>query len=312
MPFISDTNGLHHLNNRFVTVGNSGGVASSLNGGMTWTTHETGIDDRLTDIAFLNGQYVAVGFSEAVFTSPDLNTWTTRDTGFGGSQIIATNSQFIVSNPAGTSPDGINWTPFTPPIWVRINFGRIGFDSELGLYNLAASTLYANTPGNALTDWETFSFPATSQLKSMVSGNGVVVAIGDDGLLLTSPVETGGYEAWLTVNLAALPAIFQLPSADPDGDGITNLEEYARGTDPNNHTAPLPLTVRRTSFGPEVSWQQRDGVDDLQTVLQFSKDLESSSNEGVSLNRAGTTLTGRVTGETGSSEELYMRVSWSL
>lgn len=110
MPFISDTRGLHYLNGRFVTVGNGGGIASSTDNGLAWTTHDSGTDTRLTDIAYLNGRYIAVGFSEEIYSSPDLKTWTARESEYAGSPIVTGRGKFIAFNPAGTSTDGITWT----------------------------------------------------------------------------------------------------------------------------------------------------------------------------------------------------------
>ena len=316
MPFISDTTGLHYLNGRFVTVGNSGGVASSTDGGRTWTTHDTaGISTRLTDIAYANGLYVAMGFSTDTYTSPDLVTWTTRTSGYGGSEIINAGGEFLISNPTATSADGVNWTPVTVPSWVRIRFGTLGYDSELGVYSLNSSLMYSSSPDTDLTEWTSYNFPSTRSLTGIAEGNGVVVGVGSDGLLMVTPTEAGGYESWVTVNLDGVPSALQTPSTDADADGITNLEEYARGTDPNAPNEPtshLPVDIRTTSFGPEVSWQQREGTSDLGTTLQYSDDMENWSSVGVSVSSDGASWTGRVTGEAGSRKGLYIRVIWSL
>ena len=310
MPFISDSTGLHFLNGRFVTVGNSGGVASSVDGGRTWTTHATEIDTRLTDIAYANGQYVAVGFSTDVYTSPDLDSWTTRAVGVGSGQIEGANGQFILFRPAATSPDGVTWTQFTPS--ANIGFGTTGADPELGVYTLLNSRLHANAPGAAITEWTVINFQSTGRLQGIAGGNGVVVGVGSDGLLLSTPLEAGGYDTWVTANLADQPVSLTAPNADPDTDEVTNLEEYVRGTDPRMHTSPLPVELRRTSFGPEATWRQRDDIDDVETVVEYSTDLKNWSDAGVSLNTAGTEHTARVTGEPGAAGELYLRVNWSL
>ncbi len=53
------------------------------------------------------------------------------------------------------------------------------------------------------------------------------------------------YESWAAANpdLAALPEVSRLPGADPDGDGVPNLLEYALGGDPllaGDSVQPMP------------------------------------------------------------------------
>jgi hypothetical protein len=43
-------------------------------------------------------------------------------------------------------------------------------------------------------------------------------------------------------------------TADPDGDGMSNLEEYIAGTDPLNEAACLALEARLDSGQIEVAW----------------------------------------------------------
>jgi len=60
---------------------------------------------------------------------------------------------------------------------------------------------------------------------------------------------------------------------------------------------------------PDLQWE---GIDDVTTSIQYSNDLKTWHSEGVSLDSAGGDFTGRVTGEAGAVEELFVRVSWAL
>lgn len=49
------------------------------------------------------------------------------------------------------------------------------------------------------------------------------------------------YDSWAATALAGLPALAQLPTADPDNDGLANLLEYALDTNPTAPTAGVPV-----------------------------------------------------------------------
>lgn len=72
----------------------------------------------------------------------------------------------------------------------------------------------------------------------------------------------------------------QLPTADPDGDGWTNLEESQAGTDPNSGVPPLgiirPAVLQHPNFPTvfTISWPSLEGK---QYTLQASPDLSAGS-----------------------------------
>ena len=71
------------------------------------------------------------------------------------------------------------------------------------------------------------------------------------------------YEAWAAGNFTpeqlADPAIGGR-MADPDGDGLTNGQEFLAGTDPWNANSVLQVTkVRRTAEGLELGWNSVPG-----------------------------------------------------
>lgn len=105
------------------------------------------------------------------------------------------------------------------------------------------------------------------------------------GLFLDS-----SYDFWARSALAGRPAAETGPLADPDGDGIVNLLEYAFGLDPLQRDASPPYFIRNqsTSGGSPffvVEYRQREGgtgqpgIDytaaGLRYVVEGSTDLQS-------------------------------------
>jgi hypothetical protein len=113
--------------NQFIAVGRSHEPDAILasSDGVNWTLQSTGITGGLSGVASSESQFIAVGFSGAITTSPDGATWTERSTGrmsgsidgvtWGGDQFVAVGSnQDNYSNSnigvALTSQDGAIWT----------------------------------------------------------------------------------------------------------------------------------------------------------------------------------------------------------
>lgn len=185
-------------------------------------------------------------------------------------------------------------------------------DPELGLYSLLDSRMFANAPDAELDDWQRIDFRSTARLNGIAGGNGIVVGVGSDGLVMATPVEAGGYDAWATVQLAGVSVALKAPGADADGDGAANIEEYARGTSPTGPTAQLPISIARSQLGVTAFWTQDPDIDDVTTTIQYSNDLKTWTSSGVLLDVTFDSYSARVTGEPGVSDELYLRVVWSL
>lgn len=64
----------------YVAVGNSGEIITSPNG-TAWTSHASGTTNDLSGIAWSGTQFVAVGELGTILTSPDGITWTLRASG---------------------------------------------------------------------------------------------------------------------------------------------------------------------------------------------------------------------------------------
>ena len=163
-------------NGKFVAVASSGSgnrVMTSANG-TYWTSRTSASNSNWQGITYADGQFVAVG-SNAVMTSPDGITWTSRTAPNGEWQAITNCGGLFVatatwgSNYVMTSTNGIDWTVRTPaftwshdavacsasvPRFVSVSqFGR-GWSSADGISNWSIQN-----PG-AIVDIRTVAFGA--------------------------------------------------------------------------------------------------------------------------------------------------------
>jgi len=161
---------------KFVAVASSGSgnrVMTSTNG-TYWTSRTSASNSNWQGIAYADGLFVAVG-SNAVMTSPDGITWTSRTAPNGEWQAITNCGGLFVatatwgSNYVMTSTNGIDWTVRTPayawshdavacsasvPRFVSVSqFGR-GWSSADGISNWSIQN-----PG-AIVDIRTVAFGA--------------------------------------------------------------------------------------------------------------------------------------------------------
>lgn len=316
---------LRRLNNLWVVGLNDGSVAHSVDG-LTWTAHDVPGASSIQDVAYGEGVYVAVAFSENLYTSPDLVTWTTRSIANSDadnfSNVEFGNGRFVAFKSFGVpalSEDGINWTQLNSTRKVVANFGT-GFDSELGFYTLHPNErvmywLADSTIDDEFIDGARYASGITPS--AMASGNGVLVMVGGSGLLMSTPVSSDAYDAWVLVKFG--PGTSDAVSGinrDPEGDGVSNLEEYARGTNPLDITEMIPVTFRQTAFGPELTYVQRSGLNDVNATIQYSTDLEfwSSFNvtrEIVDLEDGTEEVTARAVGYE-NAKEIYLRATWEF
>ncbi len=102
------------------TAGTSGTLFLTSPDGSTWTAQPTIDNVAITDIAFGNGMFVAVGrmagklhTSGAVLTSSDGEHWTQNNFDVEFTSIVYGDGTFVLLgyNDSYTSADGANWTP---------------------------------------------------------------------------------------------------------------------------------------------------------------------------------------------------------
>jgi hypothetical protein len=128
------------LNGNFIAVGGSGKILTSPDG-TTWTARNSGVTTELRDVAYGDGRYVVAGFGGTLLSSTDLVTWEKFNSGNA-------NNLYGVAFGNGTFlavGDGIAWTSSNGLLWrLRGQTGRSFRTLEFGNSQFLASS--ENTP----------------------------------------------------------------------------------------------------------------------------------------------------------------------
>ncbi|MDP3849270.1 MAG: autotransporter-associated beta strand repeat-containing protein [Luteolibacter sp.] len=194
-----------------------------------------------------------------------------------------------------------------------------GLNSDL----LTAATGTLDISGATLTVTEIGAFSQPSYViaeGSTLTGTfasvppGYSVAYNGSQAILTK-VAGSDYDTWKAGFTFAAPAD-SLPTADPDGDGLTNQQEYAFGLNPTLGTSVNPITVPLNKTTGTFTYTRRklSLVTPLAYTVKTSTDLATwtpASISGESITAAGDIETVVVTlsGAPLSAPKLFVRVS---
>ncbi|MGZ0655922.1 hypothetical protein ACWPKS_09980 [Coraliomargarita sp. W4R72] len=278
-------------------------------------------------VAFGDGVYALVGQTSDVATSTNLSTWTDRTP--AASAIPASFTQVTFDGNRFFTESTKPYVSSNSGLWEILSsapsVGRRGFlqSSVLGTISFGLSSRLAiNHPADDADDWLTIYIPTSASLNDGAEGNGVFVGVGDNGVILASPVLGPDYAAWVLANFGSSPSPADIsPYADPEGDGIANIQEYARDTDPNNLTQALGLNISNelidpfagTPYSATLTFDVASAITEVASIVEFSKDLEDWRSNGVVLNQSSTgpltTITATLEGTT-AAPPLFMRVTW--
>ncbi|MDB6111595.1 MAG: cell wall/surface repeat protein, partial [Pedosphaera sp.] len=162
--------------------------------GRDWAEQIPGTTNALVAVTAGNGRLVAVGNNGVIVTSTDATNWSTVvspttiplwSVAYGAGQFVAvggTNHATIIN-----SPDGVNWTAQSgvasyDPLYA-VTYGQNQF-VVVGQTNVSklATTL---TSADGL-NWTPRTSTAANNLRSITSGNGLYVAVGDRATLVVS------------------------------------------------------------------------------------------------------------------------------
>jgi photosystem II stability/assembly factor-like uncharacterized protein len=195
---------------RYVAVGDRGTVLTSSDA-RTWTQALPAVTiARLNNVLFGANQFVAVGEEGTVVHSRDGTRWEAAPSGVTGwlrgiaFAGAAERKIWIVTGQSGTilrSADGIQWFLSDPPPEDL----ECVVTTHTGLYQtyFYPKFLAVGSNGGAFTidvygGAENFPTGTTARLRSLANGNGVFVAVGENGTVLTSQRPAG---PWSPLNL---------------------------------------------------------------------------------------------------------------
>jgi hypothetical protein len=179
----AELHGVAYGASTFVAVGriNSGYLYTSTDAA-TWSTATEFASCQFNGLAFVNGQFVAVGFHGGLFTSPDGTAWTQRSWGWGTFQSVAYgNGRYaaVAAGYAASSTDGAAWEVTSTP--VGSGYG-VAFGG--GTFVAVGSKVLTSVDGAA---WTVQPYTPPQQLNGVVYDGTQFVAVGLNGTVLTSP-----------------------------------------------------------------------------------------------------------------------------
>ncbi|YCM46677.1 hypothetical protein V2O64_11665 [Verrucomicrobiaceae bacterium 227] len=195
LPTPNHLNIITELNGKWIAAGEYGTILSSTDA-QNWTLHPTGYDKSITDVAYGNGIYLALGSDNRhILTSPDLETWTIdrpANVPFNPKGILFRSGKFwLVGSDSSvcTSLDGLTWEQ--SKIDDDFRFLR-GLSYGGGLYMVIATDAYIATSPDGITWTErptgiTFEDGNKDSFLSSQYLNGRYVIGGAEGTLLSSP-----------------------------------------------------------------------------------------------------------------------------
>jgi len=198
----------------FVAVGDNGTILTSPDG-TTWTQRTStpgpfGARVHLYDVTYGNGLFVTVGGDNGtILTSPDGTTWAKRNSGTSNDLYGVTygNGLFVTVGEYGTfltSPDGTTWTKSPsdasataagpPGPAHRIYYGKglfVTYGTKGKIHTSPDGTTWTERTcyyGASPCQYAEYGTPQDLEdLHGLTYGNGLFVAVGDNGTILTSP-----------------------------------------------------------------------------------------------------------------------------
>ncbi|MBC2593416.1 hypothetical protein H5P28_04000 [Ruficoccus amylovorans] len=173
----------------------------------------------------------------------------------------------------------------------ELDSGSALFQFINGVWVLSGLTATVETSGSSTFDTAQKVGPVT--LPSDADTNYFVRIASYAAEIEAALPDLSTYSGWLTDN--SLSGEDAASDADPDADGMTNLEEFAYGTNPNFWDAELGPRVSQTDASLVMDWQQSDTAAGLTYTLEETTDLVGVSFATSSLIPEQVTTEGGVT-----------------
>lgn len=211
----------------------------------------------MTGPAYFNGAVYFTSWNDKLKRYPIINGVLSR-TPTSGPRTFAFPACTPVVSANGTN-HGIVWSTAygTPPILVAYNATNVATE----IYTSAQAAGNRDTLTNAVK----FATPMVANSKVYAGGQYAVAVFG----LLDPSLNWKTFHFGANATNSAVAGDF----ADPDGDGILNLLEYALGSDPTAANPKNMLAVAIAGGHLQVSFNRNGSATDLAYVVETSSDL---------------------------------------
>lgn len=173
-----------------VAVGMWGSIVTTTDVSGSWTLQSGNQREFVQDVIWTGSQFVAVGSSGQVATSPDGNTWTAQSSGVSDSLngVAWTGTRLVAVGNGGrivTSPDGVSWTARTSGTAQAL----------LGIAYTGSKLVAVGRNGTVITSsdgtsWSAATSGTTAALLAVAAGGGQIIAVGVGGVIITSSTAT--------------------------------------------------------------------------------------------------------------------------
>ena len=188
----SDFRDVIYANGKFVAIGESGMVLTSMDG-TSWTTQNSQVSNDLRNIMWDGNKFIVGASSGVILHSMDGSSWTNYNTGssiefnaiaYSGSTYIAVGGYGMIY-----STDGVNWhSPSSPPAsfsmecaaWVGDRFLVSGLNNDI----------YQSTDGH---NWSVALNHSYGFTESIASYNGKTYIVGGSNFILEYNSQTGSF-----------------------------------------------------------------------------------------------------------------------
>lgn len=300
------TSGVSHLlwdvvwdGRRFLVVGADGTILTSEDG-VEWSrVTSSGAGAHLTGIAWNGTKFVVVGGDGSIFTSLNGVNWTADSSGttnplmdvvwngtefmaFGSACVLGTSTLAHVEITLNPQPVNANRGESVTFSVAASGAGPLSYQWRRdGLFIEAATAASYGLTGVQPADAAEYSVVVSNPMGSVVSTAAALIVVDP-------------YVVWQGAQFSAadlLDPVISGSDGDPDQDAISNLMEYALGTDPQVPTPPLTPHAGAAGTDWTYSYTRPATRPDLSYLVEISDNLVDWSSSGVTQVRSATGAT---------------------